>query len=79
MSPKLVNINQAALSLPPDEKEILIQSLINSLENSPITDIDESWIIEAEKRYDRYKKGITKGIPGEKIFSEIRQELGWQK
>ncbi|MBC8185813.1 addiction module protein [candidate division KSB1 bacterium] len=79
MSLQLKNIKDKALSLSPNEKEILIQSLINSLENLPITDIDESWIIEAEKRYDRYKKGITKGIPGEKIFSEIRQELGWQK
>jgi len=79
MSAQLKDIQEKALSLSPNERDILIQSLVNSFENSPITEIDEAWIIEAEKKYNRYKKGLTKGIPGERIFSEIRQGLGWHQ
>ena len=78
MSPHLKEIEEQALLLPPEDKEVLIQRLVNSLDNAPLTDVDEAWIEEAEKRYKEYKEGVTKGIPGEKIFAAIRRELGWQ-
>lgn len=78
MSPQLKEIERQAILLPSKEREILIQTLLYSLDNAPLTEIDDLWIQEAEKRYWDYKKGITKGIPGEKIFAEIRRELGWQ-
>ncbi len=74
----LQQIEEQALSLPPTDRELLAQRLLHSLANAPLSDIDEAWIEEAEKRYNDYKTGITKGIPGEKLFAEIRQELGWQ-
>ena len=77
MSPQLKEIERQAVLLPSKEREILIQTLLNSLDNAPLTEIDDLWIQEAERRYRDYKKGITKGIPGEKIFAEIRRELGW--
>ena len=77
MSPQLRQIEEKALLLPPGEREILLQSLVYSLDRAPVTEVDEVWIQEAEKRYLNDKKGITKGIPGERIFAKIRQELGW--
>lgn len=78
MSTQLKEIEKQAVLLPPEEKESLIQTLLHSLDDAPLTEIDELWIQEAEKRYRDYKKGITEGIPGEKIFAEIRRELGWR-
>ena len=77
MSPQLKDIEKKAVLLPPNEKKSLIQTLLHSLDDAPLTEIDELWIQEAEKRYWDYKKGLTEGIPGEKIFDEIRRELGW--
>ncbi|NIR50996.1 addiction module protein [candidate division KSB1 bacterium] len=71
-------IEEQALLLPPQDREVLIQRLVNSLDNAPLTDVDEAWIEEAEKRYKEYKEGTTQGIPGEKIFAEIRRDLGWE-
>ena len=71
MSPQLKKIERQAVLLPSKEREILIQTLLYSLDNAPLTEIDDLWIQEAERRYRDYKKGITKGIPGEKIFAEI--------
>ncbi len=78
MSPELQKIENEALLLPPEDREILIQKLQQSLDGSENNDIEQAWIQEAEERYSNYKNGITKGIPGDKIFSEIRRELGWQ-
>ena len=78
MSTELKEIEQQALLLPPKDREILAQRLMHSLDNAPLTDVDEAWIHEAERRYRHYKDSIIKGIPGEKLFAEIRRELGWQ-
>ncbi len=77
MSTQLKEIEKQAILLPPGERESLIQTLLHSLDDAPLTEIDDLWIQEAERRYRDYKNGITKGIPGEKIFAEIRRELGW--
>lgn len=78
MSPQLKVIEDQALLLPPKEREFLIQTLVHSLDSTHLSEVDEAWIQEAEKRYRDFKEGIKKGIPGEQIFAEIRRELGWQ-
>ncbi len=77
MPPQLKEIERQAILLSPDERESLIQTLLLSLDDAPLTEIDDLWIQEAERRYKDYKNGITKGIPGDRIFAEIRRELGW--
>jgi putative addiction module component (TIGR02574 family) len=79
MLTELKEIEKKALALPKAEKEVLIKNLINRLQDSTLSEIDQAWIEEAERRYESYKAGITKGIPGDQIFAEISQELGWQK
>ena len=59
MSTQLQKIEEQALLLPPNDREILVQRLLYSLDNAPLTDIDEAWIREAEKRYRDYKEGLT--------------------
>ena len=50
----LQQIEEQALSLPPTDRELLAQRLLHSLDNAPLSDIDEAWIEEAEKRYNDY-------------------------
>lgn len=79
MLTELKEIERKALTLPVPEREVLIKNLVYSLQDSPLSEIDEAWIQEAERRYENYKSGKTKGISGDQIFAEIRRELGWQK
>jgi len=79
MPSELKEIETKALTLPADEREVLIKNLVYSFQDSPHSEIDEAWIQEAERRYENFKSGTTKGIPGEQIFAEIRRELGWRK
>ncbi len=78
MALPLKEIEAQALLLPSTDREVLIQTLVYSLDNTSLTEVDEAWIEEAERRYHEFKSGKTQGIPGEQIFTEIRQELGWQ-
>lgn len=78
MSPQLSNIEAQALQLSPMEREVLAERLLTSVENETLSNIEQAWIEEAEKRYSVYKRGVSQGIPGEQIFRQIREELGWQ-
>ena len=72
-------IEKEALRLPPKARKVLADKLMNSLDDAPLTDVDEAWLVEAEKRYKSYREGKSKGIPAARLFAEIRRELGWQR
>ncbi|NQT24933.1 addiction module protein [candidate division KSB1 bacterium] len=60
---------EKALQLKPEERFLLIDGLIQSLDE-PDQTIDEIWQIEAEKRLNAYRAGKLKGIPYEEIFPD---------
>ena len=77
MQTTLNAIEEKALQLSKKERGLLAEKLLRSIDDNSLTEIDELWIKEAEKRYNDYLAGKTKGIQGDKIFSDIKQELGW--
>jgi putative addiction module component (TIGR02574 family) len=72
------DIERQALQLAPEEREELAAHLMHSLDDAPLTAMDEAWVAEAERRFDNFKAGKTQGMPGDAVFSGIRRELGWQ-
>ncbi|MBT9133187.1 MAG: hypothetical protein DDT32_02262 [Syntrophomonadaceae bacterium] len=62
-------ILEKALQLKPQERFIIIDSLLLSLDE-PNKEIDEIWAIEAEKRLTAYRSGKSKGVPSEEVFGE---------
>lgn len=67
-----------ALRLPPAERESLATDLLRSLDNLPLSDVDKAWLAEADRRFTELRAGQVQGIPGDRVFAEIRRELGWQ-
>jgi putative addiction module component (TIGR02574 family) len=55
------------MKLKPDERFLLIEGLIQSLDE-PDKNIDEIWAIEAEKRLKAYREGKLEGLPMNDIF-----------
>ncbi len=79
MSPQLLKIEEQALLLPPEDRELLVERLLRSLRSEPAEDVvDPAWIAEADRRYREVKEGKVEAISGDHLFAEIRQELGWQ-
>lgn len=59
-----------AVSLPVEERAILVDSLLKSL-NQPEAEIDRKWAVVARRRLSQLKSGQTKPISGDEVFSKI--------
>ena len=62
-------INEA-VSLPVEERALVIDSLLRSL-NQPKSDIDKIWAKEAKRRLNELRSGRVKAIPGEEVFKKV--------
>jgi putative addiction module component (TIGR02574 family) len=62
-------ILEEALKLKPDERFMLVEGLIKSLDE-PDSSIDEIWAEEAVKRLKAHREGKLEGIPMEEVFKE---------
>ena len=75
MTALLERIEREAQQLSPEDRERLASDLIAGLSNPPLSEIDQAWIDEAERRYDELVSGRVKGIPADVAMTEIRRKL----
>jgi len=67
-------VTEDALSLPTENRLILVEKLLRSL-NLPINeDIDRLWAEEAELRISQIDSGKAKLVPGEEVFAKIKEK-----
>jgi len=67
----LKEIRQEAESLPVEERAMVIDSLLRSL-NPPSIEIDKEWVKVAKRRLAELRSGGVKPIPGNEVFAKIR-------
>lgn len=72
--PSTVAIISEAESLPVEERAIIVDSLLRSL-NPPDPEIDRKWAAVAKRRLEELRSGRVKAIPGEEVFAKIRQRF----
>lgn len=75
MAVLLEKIEREAKELPREERERLVADLIAGLEDAPLSEIDQAWIEEAERRYDDLTSGRVKGIPAQEAIDGIRRAV----
>jgi len=68
-------IIQEAESLPVEERAIVIDSLLRTL-NPPSAEIDKEWTEIAKRRLAELRSGSIKTIPGDEVFAKIRERFG---
>ena len=76
MARKFSEIEDELTKLSTSERAKLALALVESLEPEEEGDIAEEWRLEAERRYEQYRRGEVKAIPGEEVFANIRRRLG---
>lgn len=59
-----------AISLPVEERAIVVDSILRSL-NPPESDIDKKWADIARQRLNALRSGEVEPIPGDEVFSRI--------
>lgn len=76
MSALVEKLERQAEKLSARERERLAQRLLAGLGAEPLTEVDEAWVREAERRYRLWKRDRTRARPAEKALAQLRKELG---
>ncbi len=72
--PSTAEIIREAESLPVEERTVVVESLLRSL-NPPDPEIDKAWAAVARRRLLELRSGRVKPVPGEEVFAKIRQRF----
>ena len=72
--PSTAGIIREAESLPVEERTVVVDSLLRSL-NPPAPEIDRKWAAVAKRRLAELRSGRVKPVPGEEVFAKIRQRF----
>ena len=69
------DIIQEAAALPVEERIIVVDSLLRTL-NIPVPDIDAEWAAVAKHRLAELRSGRVNPVPGDMVFARIRERFG---
>lgn len=72
MAANFDDIIKDALSLPPGERAMLADHLLESLDWEKQKEIDVLWAAEAERRNQEIADGVVTLIPGEEVMNRLR-------
>jgi putative addiction module component (TIGR02574 family) len=75
MTATVDKIKQEALKLPVEERAFLADRLLSSLSGEVLTEIDATWVAEAERRHAEYQAGTRKPVPAAEVFDEADRIL----
>ena len=76
MSQKVAEVLDKALALSSQERGLLIDRLVESLDDAPPDEgVDEGWVYEVKRRVDEIRSGKVKMIPGDQVLRELTKEF----
>ena len=76
MTPQVSELLEKALALSTQERGLLIDQLIQSLDEGPPEEgVEEAWAEEIKRRVDDIRSGKVKMIPGEQVLRELAKEF----
>jgi len=73
MSDTLKELEAQARSLSPEERARLVESLLESLRDAPLAEIEKAWELEIAERVAAYDRGELPTFLAESVFAEARR------
>jgi len=73
MPPTLIEIEQQARMLSPNERARLAEVLLESLQDDALREIETAWQHEIEERVAAYDRGEVKTFSAEEVFAEAKR------
>ena len=73
MSDTLKELEAQARSLSPEERARLAESLLESLHDAPVAEIEKAWEAEIAERVAAYDRGEVPTFTAEDVFAEARR------
>jgi len=71
----LKELTEQALRLPPDERVVLAESLLLTIDEAHDRLVDEATIAELERRLRDLREGKVNAIPAEQALREVREAI----
>ncbi len=75
MATALAELEEKVRTLSQSDKAALIRVLIGELDGLPESVVEQAWIAEAKRRHQELLDGRVKGVPGKRVFENIRALL----
>ncbi|MGA9967348.1 MAG: addiction module protein [Terriglobales bacterium] len=76
MTPQVSEMLEKALTLSPQERGLLIDRLVDSLDEGPAEEgVEEAWAEEIKRRVDDIRSGKVEMIPGEEVRRRLAARL----
>lgn len=75
MHDQVMELVQKGRLLPPEERERLVDGLLESLNESSASALDPAWEVEIERRLAEYDRGDVQAIDAEVVFAKARKLL----
>jgi putative addiction module component (TIGR02574 family) len=76
LTPQVSEVLEKALALSTQERGLLIDHLIESLDEGPAEEgVEEAWDQEIKCRVDDIRSGKVKMIPGEQVLRELAKKF----
>lgn len=69
----LKELEAQARSLSPEERARLAESLLESLRDTPLAEIEKAWEVEIAERVAAYDRGELPTFSAESVFAEARR------
>jgi len=80
MTPQVSEVLEKALTLSTQDRGLLIDRLIESLDEGPAEEgVEQAWAEEIKRRVDDIRSGRVKTIPGEQVLRELANEFPDEK
>jgi hypothetical protein len=67
---------EEALALPSEQRALLADRLVESLDAAEANRMDRIWATEAKRRRDEVRRGEVETIPGDEALARVRRSLG---
>ena len=68
------DIIQEAATLPVEERVIVVDSLLRTL-NPPDAEIDKAWVRIAQRRLADLRSGRIQPVPGDQVFAKLKERF----
>jgi len=73
MSDLVAELAERGRALAPGERSRLVELLLESLHEPPLSDIEAAWEAEIERRVAAYDRGEVETFAAEDVFAEARR------
>jgi putative addiction module component (TIGR02574 family) len=73
MSDTLKELEKKAKALAAEERAKLAEALLESLRDTPLSEIEAAWDREIEERVAAYDRGEVQTVSAEEVFAEARR------